>query len=87
MANHLAKTLIDAGLSKSFAYHVVNGAREIGVPLALWLLDNDGIKVGPLAGKTAAEIRLLRNMYAPNAPESVLRRRAANDSQPQERAA
>lgn len=67
-----------AGLSRSFADHVVAGTRNIGIPLALWLLDNHGLRAGPLAGKSKAEVRLLRSMYEPRAPESIARR-AAND--------
>lgn len=87
MANETANILIRAGLSKSMAYHVVNGVRTISAPLALWLFEADGIKVGPLEGKTPAEIRMLRRLYEPAAPQTVLERRAANDAQPQERAA
>lgn len=81
MANSTARTLIEAGLSKSMAYHVVNGIRSVGIPLALWLFEHDGIKVGPLVGKSAAEIRTLRRMYEPAAPATVMARRIANDTQ------
>jgi hypothetical protein len=87
MANTHAQTLIQAGLSKSMAYHVVNGIRSISIPLALWLFENDRIKVGPLSGKSASEIRTLRGMYEPAAPETVLARRAANDRPSQSKAA
>lgn len=86
MANPVAQKLIASGLSKSMAYHVVNGVRTISVPLALWLFDIDGIRVGPLSGKTASEIRMLRSLYEPCAPASVLNRRAANDDQKSEAA-
>lgn len=79
MAKTDAQILIRAGLSKSMAYHVVNGIRSISIPLALWLHENDRIKVGPLTGKTASEIRMLRRLYEPVAPDSVIARRAAND--------
>lgn len=75
MANARAQALIAAGLSKSMAYHVVNGIRSISVPLALWLLEVDGIKVGPLASMSAAEIKALRAVYRPVAPQSILDRR------------
>lgn len=75
MANPNAQILISAGLSKSMAYHVVNGVRSVSVPLALWLFERDGIKVGPLADKTSREIETLRKLYVPAAPESVLQRR------------
>lgn len=71
-----ASALREAGLSRSFADHVIAGTRQIGLPLALWLHENDGLKAGPLAGKTLAEIRLMRRLYDPSAPASVLRRRA-----------
>lgn len=76
MATPSVQHLIAAGLSKSFAYHVVNGVRTMAVPLALWLFEQDGLKAGPLAGKTAAEIKMLRRLYEPAAPRSVLERRA-----------
>lgn len=66
-----------AGLSKSMAYHVISGERGIGLPLAIWLYDQDGLKVGPLQGKTAREIAVLRQVHQPAAPDSVLARRAA----------
>lgn len=76
-----------AGLSRSFADHVIAGTRNIGVPLALWLLDNHGIVAGPLVGKSKPEVRLLRSMYEPRAPKSIERRVAANDSTAQGAAA
>lgn len=76
MTNPTAAILMAAGLSKSMAYHATSGARKIGVPLALWLHDNDGVKVGPLEGKTQREIAVLRQIYEPSAPQSVLARRA-----------
>lgn len=82
-----ANVLIAAGLSPSMAYHAVNGVRNISVSLALWLLDQDGIKVGPLEGKTSRQIDTLRSIYTPSAPKSVLDRRAANDTQSQSEAA
>lgn len=87
MANPHAQTLIRAGLSKSMAYHVANGIRSISLPLALWLHEQDGIKVGPLADKSSAEIKTLRRLYEPAAPDTVIARRAANDAQPQGAAA
>lgn len=87
MANAHAQTLINAGLSKSMAYHVVKGIRTIGVPLALWLYEADRIKVGPLEGKSAAEIKTLRRLYEPSAPETVIARRAANTDSPSQEAA
>lgn len=72
-----AKELIDAGLSKSFAYFVVSGDKTPTVPLALWLLDECGLAVPPLSGKAKHEIDVLRSMYPPQAPKSILRRRAA----------
>lgn len=72
-----ASRLRSAGLSRSFADHVIAGTRQISVPLALWLFENDQIKVGPLEGKSAAEVRLLRSMYEPSAPASVIARRSA----------
>lgn len=78
MANAQAKTLIKAGLSKSMAYHVINRVRSISVPLALWLYENDQIKVGPLEGKSPSEIKTIRGLYEPAAPETVVARRAAN---------
>ncbi len=75
MAKTSAQTLIDAGLSKSFAYHVMNGVRAISVPLALWLHENDGLRVGPLEGAAPAKIKALRSIYEPKAPKSVLQRR------------
>lgn len=77
MASPTAADLIAAGLSESMAYHAIAGTRKISVPLALWLHERDGLKVGPLDGKSAAEIRLLRGMYSPAAPASVIARRAA----------
>lgn len=71
-----------AGLSRSFADHVIAGTRNVGVPLALWLLDNHKIIAGPLVGKSKAEVRLLRSMYEPRAPKSIERRVAANDVAP-----
>lgn len=75
-----AAELRDAGLSRSFADHVLAGTRQVGVPLALWLLDRRGLRVGPVAGRTPAEIRLLRSMYEAKAPASVLRRAASTDA-------
>ncbi|WP_312128126.1 hypothetical protein [Brevundimonas sp.] len=75
MSRTSAQTLIKAGLSKSFAYHVLNGARSIGLPLALWLHEQDGIRVGPLEGKAPSQIKALRAIYEPKAPDSVIRRR------------
>lgn len=81
MANPTVQTLMASGLSKSFAYHVVNRKRAISPALALWLFENDGLKVGPLDGKTPSEIRMLRRLYEPLAPASVVARRiAANDA-------
>lgn len=77
------KNLMGAGLSKSFAYLVVSREREVGVPLALWLLDVCGIVVPSLKGKTKREIDVLRSLYPPRAPQSVLDRLAKR----QERAA
>lgn len=83
-----ARQLQAAGLSRSYAHHVLAGTRQVGVPLALWLLDEHGIAVGPVAGKSKAELRLLRTMYEPRAPESVLQRvSAANDPSPSAEAA
>lgn len=85
-----ASRLRAAGLSRSFADHVIAGTRQISVPLALWLWENDRIKAGPLEGKSTAEIRLLRSMYEPSAPASVLARRSslpANDASAQGAAA
>ena len=87
MANPHAQTLIKAGLSKSMAYHVVNGIRSVSLPLALWLYEHDGLKVGALADKSPAEIKTLRRLYEPAAPETVIARRAANDTPPQGEAA
>ena len=87
MANAHAQTLIKAGLSKSMAYHVANGVRSVSLPLALWLYERDKIKVGPLVGKSPVEIKTLRRMYEPAAPDTVIARRAANDTPPQEAAA
>lgn len=81
MANPTAAELIAAGLSESMAYHVAAGTRKISIPLALWLHERDRLKVGPLEGKSAAEIRLLKGMYAPAAPQSVIARRATPDRQ------
>lgn len=80
MANQTVQTLIGAGLAKSFAYHVVNGKRSISVTLALWLHENDGIKVGPLEGMPAAQIRVLRGLYEPQAPASVINRRQLREA-------
>ncbi|MBB4799689.1 hypothetical protein HNP32_003449 [Brevundimonas bullata] len=78
MSNNTVQAMIGAGLSKSFAYHVASGARSISVPLALWLHEHDGLKVGPLIGKTPSQIRALRSVYEPKAPDSVVRRRQRN---------
>lgn len=77
MTNPTAAALMNAGLSKSMAYHAVTGHRKIGVPLALWLLDNDGLKVGPLTGMSARQIETLKAVYQPSAPKSVIERRSA----------
>lgn len=77
MANPTASKLMAAGLSESMAYHVAAGSRQISIPLALWLHERDGLKVGPLDGKSAAEIRLLKGMYEAAAPASVVARRSA----------
>lgn len=69
-----AKVLIDAGLSRSFAHHVVGETRSCSLPLAIWLKDNHGIEVPPLVGKTKREIDLLRQMYPPALPKSVAKR-------------
>lgn len=75
MSQISAQTLIDAGLSRSFAYHVLNGVRTISLPLALWLHKNDGICVGPLEGKPRSQIDALRNICEPKVPKSILARR------------
>jgi len=80
-----ASDLIAAGLSESMAYHAIAGTRNISISLALWLLDNHGLAAGPIVGKSKAEMRLLRSLYAPAAPASVLRRRA--DQPPPQKAA
>lgn len=76
-----ARALMDAGLSRSFAHHVMAGSRKVGIPLALWLLDRHGLAVSPIAGKSKAELRFLRSIYEPKAPKSVERRlEPANDA-------
>lgn len=77
MASHVptARDLIDAGLSRSFAHHVMAGTRVCKPTLALWLLDRFDLIVPPIAGKTKREIDLLRTMYPPEAPISIERRR------------
>ena len=72
-----ARSLIDAGLSRSFAHFVIKGDRKLGVSTALWLLDEHGLKAGPLAGKSAREIETLRDVYPAEAPASVRKRVAA----------
>ena len=76
-----ARALMEAGLSRSFAHHVMAGSRKVGVPLALWLLDQHDLSVPPVAGKSKAELRFLRSMYEAKAPASVSRRVAANDGE------
>jgi hypothetical protein len=81
MSNELTvRRLMDAGLSKSFAYLVLEGERTVGVPLALWLLDNHKLTVPPLVGKTKREIDVLRGMYEPRAPQSVIDRLARREA-------
>lgn len=77
MTKATVETLMAAGLSKSMAYHVTNGVRQISIPLALWLYEQDGLKVGPLTDLTSREIRLLSQMHQANAPQSVVDRRLA----------
>lgn len=76
MTKTQAQTLIDAGLSKSFAYHVVSGARTISLQLALWLHEHDQLRVGPLEAMTPAQITAMRSVCKPKAPASIVNRRA-----------
>lgn len=69
-----AKSLMRAGLSRSYAHHVVAGTKTPTPALALWLLDKHGLTVPPLAGKTKGQIAALRATFVAAAPESVLRR-------------
>lgn len=69
-----ARRLMKAGLSKSFAHHVLAGTRNVGVPLALWLLDEHRIAVPPIAGKTRRELAVLRDMYRAEPPKSIRER-------------
>jgi hypothetical protein len=69
-----AQDLTRAGLSRSFAHHILAGSRVCGVPLALWLLDEFGLEVPPLAGRSPEEIASLRSIYSPAAPRSVMSR-------------
>lgn len=79
-----AKQLIEAGLSRSFAHHVVAETRKVGLPLAIWLNDEHGLKVGPLVGKTRREIDVLRATHGSEPPASV-RRRVASRPSPEHR--
>ena len=82
-----AKLLIEAGLSRSFANHVMAGTRKVGMPLAIWLHDERGIIVEPLVGKNKRHITMLRDIYGAEPPASIQRRVAANDSASSEKAA
>lgn len=75
MTQITAATLIAAGFSESMAYHAIAGTRQIGIPLALWLYENDGLKVGPLVNRSVREITILRQVHEPKAPQSILDRR------------
>ena len=78
MATINAKALVQAGMSKSMAHHVLAGSRKPSIPFALWLLETCGIALDPIAGKSPSEIALLKKLYPPSAPETVLRRRQAS---------
>lgn len=75
--NATPKALIEAGLTRSFAHHVVAGTRKVRMPLAIWLHDERGLIVKQLEGKTKREIDLLRSMYPPQPPEEFARPRVA----------
>jgi len=66
--------LIAAGLSRSFAHHILAGSRICRPPLALWLLDRHGLTVPPLVGRTQDEIDALRAIYGAAPPASIARR-------------
>ena len=68
-----AHSLIEAGLSRSYAYHVMAGTRTLPVPVALWLLDTKGLVAPALEGKTKREIDVLRGMFEPAPPKPVSR--------------
>lgn len=60
--------LIEAGLGRSTAYAVMAGNRDVSVPVALWLLDEHGLVVPALEGKSKREIDALRGMFEPAPP-------------------
>lgn len=46
--------------------------------MALWLHDEQGLTVPQLAGKTKRELDVLRSMYEPKAPRTVIDRLGEN---------
>jgi hypothetical protein len=66
-----AEALRAAGLSKAYAYMLLNGDRQASPSLALWLKDNHGIVLKPLVGKSADEVAVMRKLYPPQPPKSL----------------
>lgn len=71
------RDLMAAGLSRSYAHHVLAGTKTPAVPLALWLLDKHNLRVRPLVGLTETQIKTLRAVHSAAAPTSILRRAAS----------
>ena len=66
-----ARTLIDAGLSRAFAHFVVKGERNVSIPLAMWLLEERGLRVAPLAGMSPDQIETLKERYTATPPPGL----------------
>ena len=60
MKHATAKDLMDAGLSRAYAYMIVGGYKQPTIRTALRLLDDHGIAVPALADLTPAQIEGLR---------------------------
>ena len=63
------------GISKPYAHQIARGHKP-SVEMALRIMRGTGVKLGPIAGLTDAEIAVLSKMHSP-----------ANDTTPHSRAA
>ena len=59
-AHKLYQALILVGLSQPYASQISTGKREPSLPLSIEILDKTGWDVGPMAGRTKHEIKVLR---------------------------
>lgn len=52
----LARQLIDIGVKRSYAYQIARGDRRPSLPLALKIRRELGLKLGPIANVSEADI-------------------------------